>query len=233
MAGCFFINALSFVALIVGLMLMRLQPSKAPGQPMRLLDLLEGYRFVRTHGTLWLVTLLVAWVSLFAMSFGALLPVFAKDVFATDERGFSLLMTCNGMGALGAAVTLAIAGRMRHKGKRLLLGAALFCLCVIAFASSSTLVVGCVWLIGAGWCLLTFLMTANTMVQTNAPDHLRGRVFSLYSMALIGTSPVGMILIGAWARMWGARAAVQTGASIAALFVLYLFLRERRLWKEK
>jgi hypothetical protein len=76
---------------------------------MRLLDLLEGYRFVRTHGTLWLVTCLVAWVSLFAMSFGALLPVFAKDVFATDERGFSLLMTCNGMGALGAAVTLAVA----------------------------------------------------------------------------------------------------------------------------
>jgi MFS family permease len=233
MAGCFFINALSFTALIAGLMLMRLQPVKAPGQPMRMLDLLEGYRFVRTHKTLWLVTMLVAWVSLFAMSFGALLPVFAKDVFATDERGFSLLMTCNGLGALGAAVTLAIAGRMRHKGKRLLLGAALFCLCVIAFASSTSLYVGCVWLIGAGWCLLTFLMTANTMVQTNSPDHLRGRVFSLYSMALIGTSPVGMVFIGALARVWNPRAAVQTGALIAALFVVYLFFRHRPLWKEK
>jgi MFS family permease len=233
MAGCFFINALSFAALIAGLMLMRLQPAQAPGQPMRLLDLLEGYRFVRTHETLWLVTMLVAWVSLFAMSFGALLPVFAKDIFVTDERGFSLLTTCNGLGALGAAVTLAVAGKMRHKGKRLLLGAAMFCLCVIAFASSKSLYTGCVWLIGAGWCLLTFLMTANTMVQTNSPDHLRGRVFSLYSMALIGTSPLGMVFIGALARVWNPRAAVQTGATIAALFAVYVFVRHRALWKEK
>jgi MFS family permease len=233
MAGCFLVNALSFAALIAGLMLMRVQPLPGDGKRMRLSDLLEGYHFVRRHETLWIVTLLVAWVSLFAMSFGALLPVFAKDIFHTDEKGFSLLMTCNGLGALGAAVSLAIAGRMRHKGKRLLLGAALFSLCVIGFASAPSLGAACAWLIGAGWCLLTFLMTANTMVQTGAPDALRGRVFSLYSLALIGTSPVGTVFLGKLAQMWGARTAVQIGASLSVVFTVWVFARFRPLWKEK
>jgi len=188
---------------------------------------------VRGHSVLWPVVLLVAWVSIFAMSFSSLLPVFAKDVFGSDERGFSILMTCNGVGALGSALSLAIFGAMRHKGKRLLLGALLFCLSVIVFASAPNLPSGCLCLIFAGWFLLTFLMTANTLVQTLAPDELRGRVFSLYSLALIGTSPLGAGAVGLAARHLGTRHAVQLGAMCAALFCIAMFLFCRSLWKEK
>ena len=248
-AGCFFVNSLSFVALLFGLSRMRVEdetidsvsqsaPSSTRFQsqtakPVQRSDIWEGLNFVRGHSVLWPVVLLVAWVSVFAMSFGTLLPVFAKDVFGTDERGFSTLMTCNGVGALGSAVSLAVFGAMRHKGKRLLLGALLFCISVAAFASAPTLLWGCVCLILAGWFLLTFLMTANTMVQTLAPDEMRGRVFSLYSLALIGTSPVGAVSVGVAARYLGPRHAVQMGATCAALFCIGMFFFCRSLWKEK
>lgn len=251
LAGCFVVNALSYGALLFGLFAMRLRAAPVPGViagageehelPPRpaarfadvVADMKAGYRFVREHEVLWAVTLLVAFVSLLAMSFGALLPVFAKDVFHTDAHGYSTLMTCNGVGALGAAVGLVLLGRMRHKGKRVLLGAFLFCLSVIAFSSAPTLFAGCVCLIFAGWFLLTFLMTSNTLVQTSAPDALRGRVFSLYSLALIGTSPVGVVLIGAMAKLWGPRFAVGAGAGLAALITIAVFFRFQRLWKEK
>lgn len=234
-AGCFLVNALSFGALMLGLTSMRdIAPhSNQKREPARWQDILDGFRFVRRHEVLWIVTLLVGGISLFAISFGGLLPVFARDVFHTDERGYSVLMTCNGLGALGSAVHLALAGTMRHKGKRLLLGALGFCLSVFTFSCSSGLAVACVCLIFAGWFLLTFLMTANTMVQTGAPDALRGRVFSIYSLALIGTSPIGLVLIGALAKAWGPRHAVQAGAAAGALITVGVFVCCHRLWKEK
>jgi len=233
MAGCFFINALSFVALIVGLVMMRLPAQTSVPRGSQSGEFWEGARFVRRHPTLNLVVALAAMLSVFGMSFTTLLPVFAKDVFHSDERGFSLLMTCNGAGALGAALSLAAASAMRHKGKRLLLGAFLFCLSLLAFAISPTLPLACFFLVLAGWFLFTFLTTANTLVQTLAPDELRGRVFSLYSLALIGTLPIGAVFIGGVARLRDARFAVALGAILAAAFTLWVYVRYRSLWKER
>lgn len=268
-AGCFFVNAASFLALIFGLTRMsfrRCPPNEAtdnekadddvtsstrssgcddlndePCLPdeevqrraLRREDILQGFYFVRRHAVLWPVVMLVALVSLFAMSFSSLLPVFAKDVFDSDQNGYSQLMTWNGVGALGSAVALAIAGSMRHKGKRLLLGALLFCVSVELFAFAPTLFSACGALVLVGWFLLTFLTTANTLVQTAAPDELRGRVFSLYSLALIGTSPLGAGLIGLMAKYFGPREAVALGASAAALCCIGIFLFYRDLWKER
>lgn len=240
MAGCFLANAFSFLALIVGL-LMQHWPSlpatpvsaEAGGRRSSLGRFPEGLSYVWHHETLRLVTLLVAVVSVMAMQFGTLLPVFARDVFGSDAHGFARLMTSNGLGAMGSALSLAVAGQMRHRGKRLLLGAFLYCLSVMAFAMAPNLTVGYMVLVLAGWFLMTFLMTANTMVQTLAPDELRGRVVALYSFALIGLAPLGMQLVGSLAKAWGPREAVQFSAGLAAAFVLAAYLRFRGLWKEK
>jgi len=233
MAGCFFLNALSFGAIISGLLLQRLPPHEPEHRALSLAEFREGYFFVRRHPTLWLVILLVALISVFAISYSTLLSVFAKDVFRTDERGFSLILTCYGIGAVGATFSLAASGQMRHKGKRLLLGAFLYCWSVAAFAAAPTLTAGCCFLIFSGWFLLTFLTTANTMVQTLAPDNMRGRVFSLYSLALIGTAPLGALFVGASARLWGPRMAVQIGAILAAVCTFGIYVRFRSLWKER
>jgi MFS family permease len=166
------------------------------------------------------------------MSFGTLLPTFAKDVFLTDERGYSILLTCNGLGALAAASLLAASGSMRHKGKRLLFGAFAFCLSTMAFAAAPTLPLACAFLVVSGFFLLVFLMTANTLVQTLSPDTLRGRVFALYSWFLIGATPPGAITLGFLANAIGARHATQLGALIAASFLLWVYWRFRHLWKE-
>ena len=245
-AGCFFINTLSFGALLLGLSLMRLAPF-APARdastraetgdgfswPETRKQLAEGFRFVRGDAVIWPVVILVAWVSLFGMSFGTLLPIFARDVFRTDSAGYSHLLTFNGVGAMCAAIVLALSGKMEHKGKRLLLGAALFSTCVLGFATAPSLTIAFIWLIGAGWFLLTFLMTANTLVQTISPDDLRGRVFSLYSLALIGTSPLGALLIGAAAQNVGVRVAVAGGSLLSVAFTAFVFLRCRDLWKHR
>ncbi len=235
LAGCFLANALSFLALIFGLSRMNLPPRRSARAGQGWEGLKQGYQFVRGHEVLWLVTVLVAVVSMCAMSFATLLSVFAKDVFHSNAQGFTLLMSCNGVGALSSALALAVAGKMRHQGKRLLLGAFLFCLSVANFSFAPLLWIGCLWLIAAGWFLLTFLMTANTLVQTLSPGDMRGRVFSLYSLALIGTAPIGSLFVGALARLpfLGPRGAICCGALIAATFTLLVFFRFRPLWKLK
>lgn len=231
--GCFLMNAVSFLALILALLLMRLPPMPQEPKGPAKSELWEGFCYVRDHGTLRVLMLLVAFVSTCVLCYGTLLPIFARDVLHSDARGFALLMTCNGVGALGSSVSAATATVLKHKGKRLLAGCFLFCLGIIAFALSPTLPIACFCLLIAGWALLTFLMSSNTIVQTLSPDHLRGRIFALYVWALAGTTPLGAVLIGEAASRLGARHAVMAGAVLGALATLFVFLRYRDLWKEK
>ena len=233
LAGCFLLNALSFLPLIFNLRRMKLpEVERAPGRA-GFAQVREGFDWIRVHPILAPTTLLIAFCSFFAFSAGNLFPIFARDVFNSDARGFSLLLTTSGVGALLAAGLLAASGNMRHKGKRLLGGALGFCACIIGFALSPTLAIACAFLGVSGFCLLTCLMTANTLVQVAAPDDLRGRVFSFYSLALIGVAPIGAIWIGALAKWFGPREAVVISSGIAAAWTLRTFLRHRVLWKER
>ena len=230
MAGCFGINALSFLPLIFNLRRMNLghvaQPDKPP---IAFHDVREGFRFVRSHSTLWPLVTLVAVSSTFAFSYGTLLPVFAKDVFRTDESGYSAMLSSAGGGSLLAAAQLALSGRMGHKGKRLFGGALGFCTSIAAFALAPRLPLACACLFAGGYCLLTMLTTANTLVQTLAPDALRGRVFSLYSLALIGTSPLGALFVGKAAQMMGAREAVVLGVAMAFAWTVWTLFSQPQL----
>ena len=232
-AGCFLVNAFSFGPLLWNLRKMRLPHVERDKRRASLADVLEGFRWIRAHPILAPITLLIGACSFFTFSFANLLPIFAKDVFATDARGFSLLLTSAGVGALAAAGIMAASGQMRRKGQRLLGGALGFCLCIIGFALSSSLAMGCAFLVASGFCLLTCLMAANTIVQVAAPDNLRGRVFSFYSLALIGVAPLGALWIGALAKALGPREAVLFSTAIAALWTLGTFLKCRALWRER
>jgi len=232
-ANCFLLNALSFVPLLVNLRRMDLPVQELDKRRPSFEDIKEGFCFVRTHPILWPVTLMVAFCSVFALSFSNLMPIFAREVFKTDERGFAFMLSSSGLGAVTAAGSLALAGKMRHKGKRLLGGAFAFCASVAGFACSPSLLVGCVFLYASGYCLLTFLTTANTIVQVAAPDELRGRVFSLYSLALIGSAPIGALYVGSSAKLLGTREGVFLGAVLGGIWTLGTFLHRRAIWKEK
>lgn len=232
-AGCFLLNALSFLPLIFNLRKIDVpQPERAKGRA-GLNEVREGFDWIRAHPVLAPTTTLIAVCSFFAFSAGNLFPIFAKDVFHSDARGFSLLLTTSGVGALLAAALMAASSEMRRKGKRLLGGALGFCVCIIGFAQSPTLPIGCAFLGVSGFCLLTCLMSANTLVQVAAPDNLRGRVFSFYSLALIGMAPIGAIWISALAKWFGPREAVTISAGLAAAWTLWTYLRYRVVWKER
>lgn len=229
-AGCFLINALSFGPLIWNLRRMNLAPApERAKRPISLEDVREGFCFVRSHPVLWPLTTLVAMSSMFAFSYGNLLPVFARDVFHTLEGGYSAMLSSAGAGSLLAAAQLAFRGKMGHKGRRLFGGAFGFCVSIAAFSFAPHLFVACACLVAGGYCLLTFLTTANTLVQTLAPDELRGRVFSLYSLALIGAAPLGALFIGKTAQLWGARHAVGIGVLIAFAWTTWTLISSASL----
>jgi MFS family permease len=232
-ANCFLLNALSFIPLLVNLRRMDLPTPELDKRRPSFEDIKEGFYFVRMHPILWPVTVLVAIASIFALSFSNLMPIFAKDVFKTDERGFAFMLSSSGLGAVTAAGSLALAGKMRHKGKRLLGGAFAFCIAVAGFAYSPSLPIACAFLFASGYCLLTFLTTANTIVQVASPDELRGRVFSLYSLALIGSAPLGALFVGSCAQLLGTREGVFLGAVLGGVWTLGTFFYRREIWKEK
>jgi MFS family permease len=187
--GCFLVNAFSFVFVIIGLGMMALQKFEAVHTPMKVLWIWRGLKYVRRHTTILGICILIGFVSFAAMSYGSLLPIFAKDIFHSDARGYALLYTFNGMGALVASALLAVQRTMRHKGKRLLLGSLLYSFTVAGFAFAPNIGIAYVMLFLTGFFALTTLITANTMVQMLSPDHLRGRIFSIYSMAFLGAAP--------------------------------------------
>src|SRR5690606_10291319 len=105
-------------------------------------------------------------ISFSGMSYGALLPIFAKDVFHSDAGAFALFAASTGLGSLAASGFLATQRTMRHKGKRLFLGALVFSLSVLGFSFAPSIYVGCAILVIAGGSQLTMLITANTLIQT-------------------------------------------------------------------
>ena len=135
-------------------------------------ELWHGFLFVRRHTTLRVLIMLVAVISFCGMSFGTLLPIFARDVFHRDSGGYTLLLTCNGLGALVAAGSLAFTRSVRHKGKRVLLGAFGFSLGTLAFSLAPQFWLACAALLFSGFFLLSFLMAANTLIRTLSPDTL-------------------------------------------------------------
>ena len=228
-AGCFFVNALSFLPLVFNLGRMDLPKPEPNKRSLSFEDIREGYCFVRTHPVLWPLTLFVGVCSTFVFSYSNLLPVFAKDVFHVEEKGYSALLSSAGAGSVTAAAQLALSGKMGHKGRRLFGGAFGYCVSIAAFAIAPSLYPACVCLFAGGYSLLTFLTTANTLVQTTAPDELRGRVFSLYSLALIGTAPLGALLIGKAAQMLGPRPAVELSVALSMVWAAWTFIANPQL----
>lgn len=232
MAGCFLFNAASFVPFLLNLRRMKSELPPMEGEKRRatLDDVREGFDWVRSHAALWPLILGVAALSIFAMSYGNLMPIFARDVLATDARGFSALLTASGAGALTAATQLAVFGSRLPGALRFFGGSLGFCAAVAAFAWSPGLAMGCLLQFASGYALLTALMTANTWVQTLAPDELRGRVFSLYSLSMVGAMPIGALWIGGAARLLGdVRMAIFVSSLLAMAWLTATFFSCRAL----
>lgn len=197
-AGCFFLNGLSFLAVIVGLLLMppSRRPVRHPSSIQEVLsDLREGFRYVRSHGNVLNVILLVGAVGTFGANFNVVLPLLAHDLLRVGATGLGWLMAAMGFGSLVASLGLAYLGR-QPRATAILASTVVFALLEIALAPVSSFLAALVLLALIGAAMVLVSAVANTFVQINVPHRLRGRVMSIYTTVFVGTTPIGNAVAG-------------------------------------
>ncbi len=221
---CFTLNGLSFIAVIVGLFLMKTRPQAQPQRPKSTRsDLVEGLRYVLSEPMIRMLIGLIGITSLFGISFATLMPAWAVSILGGDATTNGYLQSARGFGALIGALAIASLGRFTFKGKLLTIGSFAYPLLLLAFAFVHWLPLSLLVLVGAGAGLILVMNLANALVQTLAPDELRGRVMGVYSLIFFGFMPVGGLLMGALAQRVGAPTTVILGASIALAFATLLW----------
>ncbi len=223
-APLFLLNALSFIPVIIGLFLIdnstlyaqvKRTPSEKNAQGQGTLQSLrEGLAYVARTPSILLIITVIGVVSLFGINFNVVLPLFATDVLHVGAVGFGFISSAFGFGSLCSALWLAWSNR-RPGVTWLLYGIGIFCVLEILFALSHLYLLSLVLIAGVGFAQIAFSATANTIVQTVAPDRLRGRVMSVYMMVFAGSVPPGNLFTGGLAHLFGAPIALLAGAVLS------------------
>jgi MFS family permease len=215
---CFFANAISYVAVIVGLLMMRLlREVRKAGDASPLEHILEGLRFARGTAPIRALLLLLGVVSLVGMPYTVLMPVFADTILHGGARALGILMGAAGVGALLGALTLAMRSGLKGLGTWIVVCCAGFGVSLFAFSFSKTFWLSVALLVPVGYCMMLQMACSNTLIQAMVPDELRGRVMALYSMMFMGMAPFGAFFGGALADRLGAPVTVAIGAVASVL----------------
>lgn len=217
-AACFGLNACTYFAVIAALVVIR---TPSIGRSEGVINLVEGVgtglRFIARRRLVLAFFALAAIVSLAARPYLQLLPVIARDVLGGDERFYGVLMAANGVGALGGALLTAGFARVPRKGLVLLASVVTFALGLIAFALIPRPAVSLALLVLIGGATTLFMSATNTVIQGLAPDDVRGRVLSVWSMIAAGVMPLGSLLLGGIASVTGRADWVLAGGAGIAL----------------
>jgi predicted MFS family arabinose efflux permease len=203
---CFMIDAVSYVAVIASLLLMRVTPRETKGARGAnvLGQLREGFAYAARFAPIRKLLLLLALVSLVGMPYTVLMPVFANEILRGGPNTLGLLMAASGVGALTGAMFLAARRSVLGLGKYIPLMAAAFGAGLIAFSFSRALWLALPLMVVTGLGFMVQMAASNTLLQTIVDEDKRGRVMSFYTMAFMGTAPFGSLLAGAAAERVGA-----------------------------
>jgi MFS family permease len=235
-ALCFAINAASYVVVLAMLARMHVKPVVARVRGSAASGLKEGLAYVRSTPNVLLPIVLIGVIGVFGMNFNVWVPLLAAEDFGASAGTYGALMSAMGIGALSGALSLAVFGRRPSRQRMLtfatLLGLAELVRGVIA-SIPGPVVAGMIALAAAGFCMSTTSAMANTIVQTTAPDALRGRVMSVYTTIFSGTAPVGALLTGAIADRFSAAVAVGFGGAVAAMAAIVIASVHRRRQTER
>ncbi len=223
-APLFLLNAISFVPVIVGLALIRINELHAlPKQAITrgetskqstLQSLREGLEYVLHTPSVLLIIAVVGIISLFGINFNVILPLFATDVLNSGAMGFGFLSAAFGLGSLISALWLAW-GNRKPSVQYLLIAAMAFCILEILFALSHLYMISLILIAAVGFTMIAFSANSNTALQTVTPDHLRGRVMSVYMVVFAGSVPLGNLFTGGLAHFYGASISLLVGACLS------------------
>jgi MFS family permease len=226
-AVCFFLNAVSYGAVLISLFMMRIQEKELSERRQTLIkDLGDGFRYIRNTRPVKMLLLLVGCFGIAGFPFVILLPIFADTIFHRGASGLGWLTAATGIGALMGAVFLAGRGGIKGISKVISFSAFGFSAALGAFGLSTHFWLAFISLCVAGIFMMTTVASINTAIQSMIPDALRGRIMSLFTTMLIGTAPIGSLIAGAVARQFGAQATV-IGMAIICLCAAFWFYRAR------
>src|SRR5579884_641833 len=226
-APVFYFNSFSFLAMIVALALMRIPFIRVERTRNAAGELIEGLQVIRRTPAILLTLALFGVVSMFAMNFPVLMPIFARDVLHAGPEGLGWMWTANGLGAVAGSLTIVVWSRAAV-GPRLLLATGLLTgVGELAMAGTRTLLPTLAALAVVGWATGAFMASANASIQHRVGDAVRGRVLSAYSMIWAGSGPPGAIITAALASAGGAPfpLAVAGGACVLATLAFAPTLR--------
>jgi MFS family permease len=234
---CFLVNFLSFIAVILSLLLMKIKvPERKKHTEPIWTGLKEGFNYLKSHRGISSAIGLMALTSLIVMPYSNLFPVFAQTIFKGNVTTFSWLNSISGLGALFGAIYMTTIKPGKSLLRIIILSSLLFSVSLMLFAYSHSLFAALVFILVGESGMLAQIAATNTYVQTNVDEHMRGRVISYYVMAFQGMQPIGSLLVGWSAHAGSAQATVflegLAGVAIALLFIPAL-KRVKRMSMEK
>src|SRR5438046_2512344 len=228
-AAAFFVNAASFVAVIIALLAVRNDGRPRPRRRNHLVaEIAEGVRYAVGTPVVALVFGLLLTVSLFVINYNVFVPLIARDVLGEGAHGFGLLMAALGAGAVIGALVMAALNQPWPSRPMVIVPALVLSIATIALGAVHRFAPTAGLLAVIGLAQILFMTSCNTTVQITVPDELRGRLMSLYAMVFVGMTPIGSFLVGTIAEHAGVATACMTGGAAGLVSIVALSVAARR-----
>jgi MFS family permease len=223
-AWCFLIDGISYIAVIISLLAMRIERSGSQRLKKRVLDeLAEGWRYVTDSPAIRSILLVLGLVSIVGMPFTVLVPIMAGNVLQGGPHTMGFLIGMSGVGALASAIALALRKTVVGLGRMIAISAAVFGAGLIVFGVSRLVWLSMLTMVAAGFGMMQQMAASNTILQTIVEDDKRGRVMSFYTLAILGLNPIGSLLAGAIAARFGAPTTLVWGGICCGVGSLWFY----------
>lgn len=222
-AGAFFINGLSYFAVVYALWRITPRP-QIPRVPQSIFEnLTSGFRFMLGDRRIWGLIIVLSVPTFLGRPYSQMMPIFASNVLHQGAGGYGFLMAATGVGALFGALTVGRFGRSKHKGFALIVITLVFAVSLFAFALSHWFLPSIALLLVVGATQTLFMAITNTLLQLNVPEEMRGRVMSVYTLIPMGLMPLGAMVMGSVGSAIGVPITVAAGAVIVLAFAMLAF----------
>jgi predicted MFS family arabinose efflux permease len=224
-AGNFFLNGVSFLAVLWALTLIRYPDQPQVNHPSLLSSLRQGFAYLRANRQMYVLIWMTAVASFFAIPFLTFIPYFARMQLHSDETGLGWLLAASGTGAVLGAVTVASLGKIRHRGAVVAFGGCVFFSAIIGFCYSTRFGLSQCLLLFEGYSAILMISSFNVAIQHLSSDAMRGRVMSIYATGFLGLPPLGALVAGELSRHipTGHALAMMSGTALVLFLGIYTF----------
>jgi MFS family permease len=230
---CFLVDGISYIAVIVSLLMMRVPPVQLERATTTMVaQLREGWTYVANFAPIRTILLLFALISLMGWPFMVLMPIFAAQVLHGGPHTLGFLMGAVGVGSLGSALAMVMRRSVRGLTKMIPIASTIFGVGLICFGLSNVLWLSVLMMLVTGFGMMQCVTAANTILQTLVDENVRGRVMSYYTMAFVGMAPFGSLLAGALAHAVGAQRTVMVSGVACILGALWFWTQLKGIRKE-